>query len=229
MMVHIGSLSPSSSYAENYTLQIPRSWKSGTYAIEVSTDANDDVFESTQDGNNIIKKKFEIHQVLPDLTIDNYSIRITRNEESGSIKIQMNVSVKNIGDVDVNSENWYNVIVFYFPSGEKVHVPKVQKNLIIEKDQAYNYTYYLEIQRRQMLTVDISFIVDFYNDVFEKDELNNNQTKTHKLPSMHDTIKLSNFKLFDSTFHLDMSLVKFLQEAKLSFRWFLQIKRTMQH
>ena len=207
MMVHIGSLSPSSSYAENYTLQIPRSWKSGTYAIEVSTDANDDVFESTQDGNNIIKNKFEIHQVLPDLTIDNYSIRITGNEESGSIKIQMNVSVKNIGDVDVNSENWYNVIVFYFPSGEKVHVPKVQKNLIIEKGQAYNYTYYLEIQRRQMLTVDISFIVDFYNDVFEKDELNNNQTKTHKLPSMHDTIKLSNFKLFDSTFRYELSQV----------------------
>ena len=134
-LVHTGSLSPSSSYTEKYTLQIPGSWKSGTYTVEVSTDANGVVFESTQVGNNIIKKDIEIQQVLPDLKIDNYNLRVTGNEESGSIEIQIIVSIKNIGDKDVNSENWYNVIVFNFPSGEKVNVPKVQENVIIKKGQ----------------------------------------------------------------------------------------------
>ena len=215
-MVRTGSLSPSSSYNKNYTLQIPSSWKSGTYAIEVSTDTNGNVFESTQDGNNIIKKEFEIHQVLPDLSIDNYNMRISVNEESGSIKIQMNVSIKNIGDVDINRETWYNVILFNFSSGEKVKVPKVQENLIIEKGQAYNYTYNLEIQRRQVLTVDISFTVDFYNDVLEKDELNNNQTISHKLPPIYDTVELSNFSLFDSTFNYELSEVSSGDEIVVS-------------
>ena len=158
-------------------MQIPDSWKSGTYTVEVSTDANGVVFESTQVGNNIITKDIEIQQVLPDLKIDNYNLRVTGNEESGSIEIEIIVSIKNIGDKDVNSENWYNVIVFNFPSGEKVNVPKVQENVIIKKGQTYNYTYNVEIQRRQMLTVDVSFIVDFYNDLLEKDELNNDKKK----------------------------------------------------
>ena len=135
-MVHTGSLSPSSSYTEKYTLQVPSLWKSGIYTVEVSTDTYGDVFESTQVGNNIIKKNLEIEQVLPDLTIDSYNIRVTGSEESGIIKIQMIASIKNIGDRDVNSETWYNVIVFNFPLGEKFNVPKVQKKLIIEKGQA---------------------------------------------------------------------------------------------
>ena len=100
-------------------MQIPGSWKSGTYTVEVSTDANGHVFESTKVGDNVIKKDIEIQQVLPDLKIDNYNLRVTGTEESGIIEIQIIVSIKNIGDKDVNSENWYNVIVFNFPSGEK--------------------------------------------------------------------------------------------------------------
>ena len=185
-------------------MQIPGSWKSGTYTVEVSTDANGVVFESTQVGNNIIKNDIEIQQVLPDLKTDNYNLRVTGNEESGSIEIQIIVSIKNIGDKDVNSENWYNVIVFNFPSGEKVNVPKVQENVIIKKGQTYNYTYNVEIQRRQMLTVDVSFIVDFYNDLLEKDELNNDQKKSINLPPLYDIIELSNFKLLDSTLNYEI-------------------------
>ena len=185
-------------------MQIPGSWKSGTYTVEVSTDANGVVFESTQVGNNIIKKDIEIQQVLPDLKIDNYNLRVTGNEESGSIEIQIIVSIKNIGDKDVNSENWYNVIVFNFPPGEKVNVPKVQENVIIKKGQTYNYTYNVEIQRRQMLTVDVSFIVDFYNDLLEKDELNNDKKKSINLPPLYDIIELSNFKLLDSTLNYEI-------------------------
>ena len=177
MLVHTESLSPSSSYTEKYTLQIPSSWKSGKYTVEVSTDTYGDVFESTQIGNNIIKKNLEIEQVLPDLTIDSYNMTVTGSEESGYIKIQMIASTKNIGEKDVNSETWYNAIVFNFPSGEKFNVLKVQENLIIEKGEAYNSTYNVEIQRRQILTVNISFIVDFYNDLVEKDELNNDKKK----------------------------------------------------
>ena len=203
-LVHTGSLSPSSSYTEKFTLQIPSSWKGGPYTVEVSTDTDGAVFESTQVGNNKIKKEFEIQQVLPDLTIDNYNIRITGNEESGAIEVQMNVSIKNVGDISVNREIWYNVIVFSFPSGEKFNLPKVQDNLIIQKGQAYNYTYNIEIQRREMLTADISFIADFYNDLLEKDELNNDQRKSIDLPPLYDIVELSNFTLFDSKINYEI-------------------------
>ena len=188
-------------------MQIPSSWKSGIYTVEVSTDTNGDVFESTQVGNNIIKKNLEIEQVLPDLTIDIYKIRVTGSEESGSIKIQIIASIKNIGDKDVNSETWYNVIVFSFPLGEKFNVPKVQENFIIEKGQAYNCTYNVEIQRKQILTVDISFIVDFYNDLVEKDDLNNEKKKLINLPPLYDIVELSNFKLLDLKLHYEISEV----------------------
>ena len=197
-------------------MQIPSSWKSGTYTVEVSTDTDGDVFESTQVGNNIIKKDIEIQQVLPDLTIDSYNLRVTGNEKSGSIEIQMIVSIKNIGDKDLNSETWYNVIVLNFPSGEKVNVPKVQENLIIQKGQAYNYRYNLEIQRRQMLTVNISFIVDFYNDLLEKDELNNNQKKSIKLPPLYDIVELSNFKLLDLKLNYEIDEVSSGEEIVVS-------------
>ena len=197
-------------------MQIPSSWKSGTYTVEVSTDANGDVFESTQVGNNIIKKDIEIQQVLPDLKIDNYNLRVTGNEESGSIEIQIIVSIKNIGDKDVNSENWYNFIVFNFPSGEKVNVPKVQENLIIKKGQTYNYTYNVEIRRREMLTVNISFIVDFYNDFLETDELNNDQTKSINLPPLYDIVELSDFMLFDSKLNYEISEVSAGEEIVVS-------------
>ena len=96
-------------------MQLPSSWKSGKYTVEVSTDTNDDVYESTQIGNNIIKKNLGIEHVLPDLTIDSYNMTVTGSEESGNIKIQMIASIKNIGEKDINSETWYNVIVFNFP------------------------------------------------------------------------------------------------------------------
>ena len=153
---------------------------------------------------------------MPDLTIANYNIRIIGNEESGSIEVQMIVSMKNIGERDVISETWYNVIVFKFPSGEKVNVPKVQENLIIQKGQAYNYTYNIEIQRRQMITVDISFIVDFYNNLLEKDELNNYQTKSINLPPLHDIVELSNFMLFDSKLNYEISKVSSGEEIIVS-------------
>ena len=55
-----------------------------------------------------------------------------------------------------------------------------------------------------MLTVDVSFIVDFYNDLLEKDELNNDQKKSINLPPLYDIIELSNFKLLDSTLNYEI-------------------------
>ena len=186
------------------------------YTVQVSTDAYGDVFESTQIGNNIMTKEFEIKQVLPDLTIDNYNTIIMVNQRSSRIDIQMNVSIKNIGDMDVTGETWYNFIVFSFPSGEEVNVGKVQENLVIQKEQAYNYTYYLQIQRRPILTVDVSFVVDFYNNFIEKDKLNNKRTKSHRLPQLYDMLEISSFKLFDSTLNYEIREVYSGQEIVVS-------------
>ena len=130
---------------------------------------------------------------------------VNGSEESGNIKIQMIASIKNIGEKDVNSETWNNAIVLNFPSGEKFNVLKVQDNLIIEKGEAYNCTYNVEIQKTQILTVNISFIVDFYNNLVEKDELNNDKKKSITLPPLYDTVELSNFKLFDLKLHYEIS------------------------
>ena len=215
-LVHTGSLRPSTSYTENYTLQIPSSWRSGTYTVQVSTDAYGDVFESTQIGNNIMKREFEIQQVLPDLTIDSCNTRITGNQNSGSIEVQMNVSIKNIGDADVTGETWYNFIVFSFPSGDIVNVRKVQEDLVFRKGQTYSYTHNLQIQRRLILTVDISFVVDFYNNFLEKAKHNNKHTKSHILPRLYDVVELSNFKLFDSSLNYEISEVYSGEEIVVS-------------
>ena len=92
----------------------------------------------------------------------------------------------------------HNAIVFKYSSGETINVLNIQENLIIKKGQVYSYTYNQEFQRRQTLTVDASCMADYYNVLLEKDELNNAQTKSYKLPPLFDEVKLSNITLIDS-------------------------------
>ena len=103
-MVHTGFLNASSSYTKKYHFQIPSSWNSGTYTVEVSADTFGSVFEFTQVNNNVIKEEFKLHQVLPDLIIDSCNMEVTGNKESGKIEIQVDVSMKNIGDIDVSHQ-----------------------------------------------------------------------------------------------------------------------------
>ena len=204
-MVHTGFLNASSSYTKKYHFQIPSSWNSGTYTVEVSADAFGSVFEFTQVNNNVIKEEFKLHQVLPDLIIDSCNMEVTGNKQSGKIEIQVDVSMKNIGDIDVSGETLHNAIVFKYSSGEKINVLNIQENLIIRKGEVYSYTYNQEFQRRQTRTVDTSCMADYYNVLLEKDELNNAQTKSYKLPPLFDEVKLSNIKLIDSKLNREIT------------------------
>ena len=50
-----------------------------------------------------------------------------------------------------------------------------------------------------------SCIADFYNSIVEKDELNNDQTRSYKLPPLFDKVELSSIKLFDSKLNHEIS------------------------